>query len=634
MGIDIFRILDVLDGDVRHHLVIGLNVDQVLDGPPLGRPGAFRHLEDAHPETAALLREDEQPIVVGRREDLLDEILITGDGPLGPHPTTGLFLVFVEAGPLDVAGVADGDHHLLVRNHVLDAQLGAGELNAGTALVAKLLLDLEQLVLDDGHPQPLVLENGLQSTNQLHQFIVLCTELVPLESGQLLEAHVENGPRLQLAQLELLHQAVAGFFRRLAATDERDDFIEVVNGDDQALQDVGALFGLPQLKLRAADHNIMAVLDVMEDHLPQVQELRTALDQGDVVDREAGLELRVLVELVEHHVGNRVALQVEHDPQPLPVRLIADFADALNLLLIDEVRRLAHHVRLVDLVGNLLDDDLLLSGPGLFETRLAAHDHATAAGLIGILDAFHSVDDSAGGEVGRLDVLHEPLHRNVGVVDHGDATVHHLSEVVRRHVGGHADRDTGGSIDEQVGNLGREHRGLLQAVVKVVGEVNGLLVEVGEHFLGDLPETGLGVSHGGGVVPVDGTEVSLTIHHRIAHGPVLSKADHGVVHGAVSVRMVLTEHLPHDTGGFLVSPVGQDAQFEHAEQHTPVNRLQSIPHIGEGTRYDDRHRVIDVGRLHLILNRNRNDLLSFCHVVIALQAAVCGPKWASSENTT
>ena len=64
-----------------------------------GGSGAFRHLEDVS-RNSGPLREDEQPIVIGRREDLLDEILITGDGPLGPHPTTGLLLVLVEAGPL------------------------------------------------------------------------------------------------------------------------------------------------------------------------------------------------------------------------------------------------------------------------------------------------------------------------------------------------------------------------------------------------------------------------------------------------------------------------------------------------------------------------------------------------------
>ena len=503
MSIDVLRILDILDRDVSHDLVVRLDVDQVLDGPSLGGTGAFWNFENPHPEAASVLREDEQPIVVGRREDLLDEILVAGDGPLGPHSTAGLLLVFVEAGSLDVAGVADGDDHLLVRNHVLDAQFGTGEFDAGAALVAELLLHFQELVLDDAHAEGLVLQDGLESADQLHQLIVLGAQFVALESGQLLEAHVEDGPGLDLAQLELLHQAVTGVFRRLAAPDEGNDLIQVVDGNDEPLQDVGPLLRLAQFILGPAHDDIVTVLEVVEDHLPQVQQLRTPLDQGNVVDREAGLELRVLVQLVEDHVRDGVPLEIKHDPHALPVGLVPDLADAVNLLVVDEVSGLANHVGLVDLVGNLLDNDLLLAGAGLLETGLAAHHDPAAAGLVGILHPFHPVDDTAGGEVWSLDVLHQPLHGDVRLVDHRHAAIDHLRQVVGRHVGRHADRDACGTVDEEVGNLGREHRGLLQAVIEVVGEVDGLLVEIGEHLLGNLAKAGLRVPHGRRVVSVD-----------------------------------------------------------------------------------------------------------------------------------
>ena len=554
--------------------------------------------------------------MVGRGEDLLDEVLVAGDGALGAHSPTGLLIVFGQTRPLDVAGMADRDDHLFVRNHVLNAEFRTGELDAGTALVAKLLAHLQQLILDDAHAEGLVLQNGLQASDEFHQLVVFGTELVALESRELLEAHVEDGPSLDLTELELLHQAIPRVFRRLASPDEGDDGIEVVDGDDEALQDVGPLLSLAQLVLCAADDHIVAVVDVMEDHLPQAKQLRAPFDQGDVVDRETGLELGVLVKLIQHHVGDGIALEVKHHPHAFPVGLVADFADALDLLFVDEVGRLADHVRLVDLVGNLLDDDLLLAGAGLFEAGLAAHDHPASASLIRILDSLHAIDDASRREVRGLDVLHQSLHRNVGVIDHGHTAVDDLGQVVGRHVGGHAHGNARCTIDEQVRNLGRKHSRLLEAVVEVVGQVDCLLVQVGQHLFGHFPKAGLRVTHGRGVVSVNGAEVSLTIHHGIAHGPILRKAHHRVVHGAVSMRVVLAQHLSDDTGGLLVGSVGQDAQLEHAVEHPAVHRLQSIPDIGQRPRHDDRHRVIDVGRLHLILDRNRNDFLSFCHVVI------------------
>ena len=50
---------------------------------------------------------------------------------------------------------------------------------------------------------------------------------------------------------------------------------------------------------------------------------------------------------------------------------------------------------------------------------LPAHDHAPAAGLVGLLDAPAADDDPAGGEVRALDVLHQAAYVGVGIVDVG-----------------------------------------------------------------------------------------------------------------------------------------------------------------------------------------------------------------------
>jgi len=116
-----------------------------------------------------------------------------------------------------------------------------------------------------------------------------------------------------------------------------------------------------------------------------------------------------------------------------------------------------------------------------------------------------------------------------------------------------------------------------------------------------------------GLSPSMAAEVALAVHQRVAKAPILRHAHHGIVHAAIAVRVVLPQHLPHDTGALLIGTVAQDAEVLHAEEHPAVHRLQAIAHIGQRPAHDHRHRVIDVGGAHLVLDVDRDDLLSFCH---------------------
>src|SRR5690606_34842018 len=104
--------------------------------------------------------------------------------------------------------------------------------------------------------------------------------------------------------------------------------------------------------------------------------------------------------------------------------------------------------------------------------------HAATAVAVGQVDAADAVDDAAGGEVRTGNVLHQPVDVDPWVVDQRDGRVDHFRQVVRRYVGGHADRDAGRAVDQQVREPRRHHR-RLQFLLVVVGlEVDGFLVDV------------------------------------------------------------------------------------------------------------------------------------------------------------
>ena len=120
----------------------------------------------------------------------------------------------------------------------------------------------------------------------------------------------------------------------------------------------------------------------------------------------------------------------------------------------------------------------------------------------------------------------------------------------------------------------------MERLVEVGFEIDRVFVEVGEDFLGQLLELGLGVSHGRHRVAVDRTEVALAVDQQVAQVPGLGEARHGVVDAGVAVRVVFTEDVAHDTRRLLDAAAVGDAQVAHAEQHAAVYGLKSVSDIG------------------------------------------------------
>src|SRR5690606_5301217 len=119
----------------------------------------------------------------------------------------------------------------------------------------------------------------------------------------------------------------------------------------------GAGARLAQLEDRPARDHLAAVAHEGLEDLLEVEQLWPAGDDGHHVDAEHRLHLRLQVEVVEHHLGRVAALDLDVDAHAVLVGLVAQFADALELLLLDQVRDLLDQARLVDLVRDLGDAD-------------------------------------------------------------------------------------------------------------------------------------------------------------------------------------------------------------------------------------------------------------------------------------
>ncbi len=250
--------------------------------------------------------------------------------------------------------------------------------------------------------------------------------------------------------------------------------------------------------------------------------------------------------------------------------------------------------------------------------------------MVGGVDAGTAEDETAGGEIRPLDVLAQLVDGDLGIVEVRQARVDHLAQIVRGNVGGHAHRDAARAVDQQVGKLRRQHRRLLQAVVVVGLEVDGVLVEVVEQELSDLGKARLGIALGRGRIAVNGAEVALPIDERHAHREVLRKAHERVVDGEVAVRVEVAHRVADDLRRLHVLLVPVEAQPLHRVEDAPVHGLQAVAYVGQRARDDHAHRVLEVGALHLVGDGNRANVARLFAAGSLVVGAVghCDVRWS------
>ncbi len=145
-----------------------------------------------------------------------------------------------------------------------------------------------------------------------------------------------------------------------------------------------ALARLAQQEDGAALDDIDAVIDEAADGLIEAQLPRLPVEHREEDHGEALLHLGVLVELVEHDLRLRAALELDDDAHAVAVALVAHVADVVDDFFVDQLGDALDELGLVDLVGNLGDDDRLFFLGQAFKRGAGAHEEAAAAGLVGL----------------------------------------------------------------------------------------------------------------------------------------------------------------------------------------------------------------------------------------------------------
>ena len=150
-----------------------------------------------------------------------------------------------------------------------------------------------------------------------------------------------------------LHERRARRGRVRRGADEPDHLVDIGDRDRKADLDMRAVARLREQELRAPRDDFLAEVEEGAQHVGERQHLRPAAVQRDHVGAEARLQRGEAPELVEHHVGDRVALDLDDDAHAVAVGFVAQVGNALDALLAHELGDLLDQRRLVDLIGNL-----------------------------------------------------------------------------------------------------------------------------------------------------------------------------------------------------------------------------------------------------------------------------------------
>ena len=192
------------------------------------------------------------------------------------------------------------------------------------------------------------------------------------------------------------------------------------------------------------------------------------------------------------------------------------------------------------------------------------------------------------------------LYTGIGIVYEQVDSIDDLTEIVRRDVCRHTYRYADTSVHKQIRKTRGQYDRFFQLVIVVGAEIDRVLIDIRQHLVCDLRKPCLGITVCGRRVAVNGTEVSVTVHHRIAKRKILRETNHSVIYGSVTVGVILTEHFSDGVRAFAVRLVRGVARIVHRIDDTSVYRLKTVPYVRQRTRNNDRHRVVKERGAHFL----------------------------------
>ena len=281
---------------------------------------------------------EEKQIRVGRRHtQVTHEIFapcLHAPGPLA-SPTLGT--VKGKGVTLDVPQVGEGDDHILFDDEIFVRNTINRVDNNRPSRITETSHHFAQLAHDNLKNSGIARQQIFQVGDLGPQLLQLFDDFLPLHGGQRAQAHFQNRLSLALGEPKTLFQLGTRRSGIRRSSNQRDDLVQVVQGDNEALEDVCAFLRPSQIVDCPANHHFLPEFDEMTERLLDGKCLGTTADESQQVHGKRRLQGSHLVELVEDYVFGGVAFEFNDNAHSLAVGLVTQVRDALDAAIPHEV---------------------------------------------------------------------------------------------------------------------------------------------------------------------------------------------------------------------------------------------------------------------------------------------------------
>ncbi len=107
------------------------------------------------------------------------------------------------------------------------------------------------------------------------------------------------------------------------------------------------------------------------------------------------------------------------------------------------------------------------------------------------------------------------MNADLWIAYQGDGSFNSFGKAMGRDIRGHPHRNSRRSVDEKIWKFRGKDEGFPEGFIIIWNKFYGILIDICQQFRGEFGHSHLGISHGGRGIPIDGTEVPLTIHQGV-----------------------------------------------------------------------------------------------------------------------
>ena len=452
----------------------------------------------------------------------------------GPHTddtfaAAVLGAVGVRRHTLDVTGIGNGYHATVSGNKVGNIKIAVIHGDLGTPGSGIFFLDLQQFFFDDRNSFAVIGDQTVEIFDPLGQFPELILQIADSQSGQLMQTHFQNRIRLKFGKIESFTKIGMSILLGCRFTDDRNNIVKILDRSYQADHDVHTGFGSFQAENTAAENNFQTVVDVSLKHLGKIHDPGTVVIDHQHRTADGGLKGGHRIKLIQNHLPHRTFFDVNHDPDTGTVTaLIPDIADPGDLLIRNHLFDTGDLVTAVNSVRNFTENDLL-SAVFFNDVSFGTQPDTAAAGLIKLTQSVTAADDRSAGKVRSGKIIHKLIHGKFRIVQQSHSSINNFAEVVSGNIRRHTHTDTGRTINQQLGEFGRQYRRLDIGFIKGRHHIHSVFLDILKHLFGKTLHAALRITARSRRVTVISTEVSLPLNQRSPQAERLPQTHQSIV---------------------------------------------------------------------------------------------------------